>query len=167
MTMIQWYAQDEWRVQRNLTLNYGLRLGYHTQWRQRDGLASNFDPALYNPAKAPLLYKPLCTVALTAAACPTASRRVIDPRNPSVFLTNLNLVGTFVTGTGDPNNGLALASDPSTPSGFKDVQSVDWEPRLGFAWDISGRGKTVLRGMGGVYHAPRAGGGTTGGNLVN
>ncbi|HEX7961356.1 MAG TPA: hypothetical protein VF493_15650, partial [Terriglobales bacterium] len=36
-----------------------------------------------------------------------------------------------------------------------------------FAWDFFGTGKTVLRAMGGIYHSPRAGGGTTGGNLVS
>jgi len=41
------------------------------------------------------------------------------------------------------------------------------EPRLGFAWDIFGNRRTVLRAHGGLYHSPRAGGGTTGGNLVS
>jgi hypothetical protein len=167
MTMLQWYAQDEWKVRRNFTLNYGLRMGYHTQWKQLDGLASNFDPAHYDPAKAPLLYKPFCVGGTPAtAACANSNRRAMDPRTGQLF-TNTNLVGTFIPGTGDPLNGLVLASDPSTPSGFKDVQAIDWEPRVGFAWDIFGKGKTVLRGMGGIYHAPRTGGGTTGGNLVN
>jgi len=36
---------------------------------------------------------------------------------------------------------------------------------LGLAWELNE--KTVLRLQGGVYHSPRVGGGTTGGNLVN
>ncbi len=44
---------------------------------------------------------------------------------------------------------------------------IDYEPRLGFAWDVFGAGKSVLRFQAGIYHAPRVGGGTTGGNLVN
>ena len=171
MTMIQWYVQDQWKVNPQLTLNYGLRMGYHSQWRQRDGRASNFVPELFDPAKAPLLYQSACAVAFTPpATCPPAQRRALNPATGELIpLTGANagLVGAIVPDTGDPNNGLVLADDPNTPRGFKDVQAVDWEPRLGIAWDISGRGKTVLRAMGGVYHSPRTGGGTTGGNLVN
>jgi hypothetical protein len=39
---------------------------------------------------------------------------------------------------------------------------VDIEPRVGFAYDLSGKGRSVLRAMFGIYHTPRAGGGTTG-----
>jgi carboxypeptidase family protein/TonB-dependent receptor-like protein len=167
LALLQWYAQDQWKISRQFTLNYGMRLGYHSQWSQLDNLASNFDPKLYDPAKAPLLYKPFCVGGTPAtAACATANRRAIDPRTGQLF-TNTNLVGTFVPGTGDPNNGLAIAGQGDTPRGFKSVQPIDFEPRVGFAWDISGRARTVVRGQFGVYHAPRAGGGTTGGNLVN
>jgi hypothetical protein len=171
ITLLQWYAQDQWKINRRFTLNYGLRMGYHTQWRQRDGRASNFDPALYDPAKAPVMYVSACAVPFTPpATCPTSQRRAKNPLTGQLIpLTGANagLVGAFVPGTGDPTNGLALPTDPNTPAGFKDVQPVDWEPRVGFAWDVFGTGKTVLRAMGGVYHAPRTGGGTTGGNLVN
>jgi hypothetical protein len=55
-----------------------------------------------------------------------------------------------------------VPTDPTAFKGFRHTRPVDIEPRIGFAWDIWGRGKTVIRGMGGVYHAPRIGGGTGG-----
>lgn len=164
----QWYAQDEWKVTSRLTLNYGLRVGYHTQLTERDGLASSFDPSKWDPAKAPLLYLPFCKGGTPAigTSCSSSNQFAIDPRNPTQTL-NKNLVGTFVPGTGDQLNGMILGTDPNVPKGFRQEQAINWEPRIGFAWDLSGAGKTVLRGMGGVYHAVRPGGGTTGGNLVS
>ncbi|HJZ82366.1 MAG TPA: carboxypeptidase regulatory-like domain-containing protein [Pyrinomonadaceae bacterium] len=160
--VLQMYAQDDWRMSRRVTMNYGLRVGYHTPFFQRDDQGANFDPSRFNPARAPLLYLPTCTAAITAVACPTANRRAFDPRTPTVLLTNTNLVGTFVPGTGDLANGMILSTDPNAPPGFRRTRSVDLEPRVGIAWDLTGEGKTVLRLMGGVYHSPRVGGGTGG-----
>jgi hypothetical protein len=176
LTVLQWYAQDDWKVNRKLSLNYGMRWGYHTPFAQIDRQGSNFDPKLYNPAAAPLLYLPVCrnaagaTVALTSVACATGNRRALNPLTGALS-TNVNLVGTFVTDAagnvvGNLNNGLALGTDPATPTGYRVTRPVDWEPRVGLAYDIFGKGKTVLRMMGGVYHSQRVGGGTTGGNLV-
>jgi outer membrane receptor for ferrienterochelin and colicin len=39
------YAQDDWRVSRNLTLNIGIRYDYNTVWSERHNHQANFDYA--------------------------------------------------------------------------------------------------------------------------
>lgn len=166
----QFYAQDEWRMTKSFTLNYGLRIGTHTPFFQLDGQGSNFDPSRFDPTKAPLLYAGYCVgqpdgIPALGTACTTANSRAVDPRivNPTgAQLLPANLIRSFVPGTGDPLNGIVLPTDPTAFKGFRHTKSVDWEPRVGFAWDIFGQGKTVIRAMGGAYHAPRIGGGTGG-----
>jgi len=53
----QWelYAQDDWRVKPNLTLNVGVRYSMFRQPIDNNNQLTTFDPSLYNPAKAPQL----------------------------------------------------------------------------------------------------------------
>ena len=43
------YGQDSWKVRPNVTLEYGLRLGYLPQNYEKKGLGVLFDPRTYNP----------------------------------------------------------------------------------------------------------------------
>jgi Carboxypeptidase regulatory-like domain/TonB-dependent Receptor Plug Domain len=171
LTLAQWYAQDQWKMSRSFTLNYGVRFGYHSPFTQVDNQGSNFDQALFNPARAVSLYESACAVTFTPpATCPAAQRRARNPLTGQLIAlvgANAGLVGAIVPGSGDPTNGLAIGTDPNTPRGYRQTRAIDIEPRLGFAWDIFGKEETIIRGMAGMYHAPRVGGGTTGGNLVN
>jgi hypothetical protein len=42
--------------------------------------------------------------------------------------------------------------DPGYPEGFRENQGLHFEPRLGFAYDLTGDGKTALHASAGVYH---------------
>lgn len=171
LTQVQWYAADQWKLSRKITLNYGVRFGYHSPFEQIDGQGSNFVPELFNKAQAVALYESACAVAFTPpATCPAAQRRAKNPITGELIPlvgANAGLVGAIVPNSGNPNNGLVLGSDPKTIRGYRKTTPIDIEPRLGFAWDVFGSGKSVIRFQGGIYHAPRVGGGTTGGNIVN
>lgn len=87
------YLQDQWRVNRKLTLNAGVRWDYFGVLGEKNNLLSNFD-----------------------------------------INQGLVMVGT---------------------NGLDKLYNSDWNnfnPRVGFAWDVTGKGKTVVRGGWGLFN---------------
>ena len=137
------YLQDDWKISHRLTLNLGLRWSRLPSVTDTRDVLSNFDPSYYSPQLAPQ----------------------IDPNS-----------GNFVAG--QAVNGWALMPSTYTngmifPKGSEcsQAQSIaplsscspfgkyvnpnynaNFAPRIGFAYDLFGTGKTVLRGGFGIFY---------------
>jgi hypothetical protein len=134
---VEWFAQDNWRVSRHLTIDTGIRFYQIVPtWVAGQQLAY-FSLAAYNPADAPLLILPY-------RATPSAARVGYNPLTRQTV--SEALIGTFVPGSGNVYNGMVIrnGSIMATPR-------ISAAPRIGFAWDPFGNGKTAVRSGFGIY----------------
>ena len=74
----EWYVQDNWRVNGKLTLDYGLRFVHQPPQYDTYGFSSNFLENEWNPAAAPVLFRPICAPG-TSAPCTGQNVRATNP----------------------------------------------------------------------------------------
>jgi hypothetical protein len=120
------YAQDDWKVSRRLTLNLGLRYDLYTRHKELDNLATTF---------------------------------LLGPGSEFVQQVH-NASQPFGTGTciAPVNEFNAVLAGECGPGGFGPTKQLstgdhnNFGPRVGFAWDMFGDGKTSMRGGFGVSY---------------
>jgi hypothetical protein len=133
------YAQDSWKVNSKLTVNYGFRytviVPYHALW----GNMIVFDPVLYDPSKA-------VTVKNGIVSAPAGTDRYN---------------GMVIPGTDWPSSGKGRFPEATAgvydylhrggtyPDYFSKIRWGQWQPRAGFAYRLND--KTVIRAGGGRF----------------
>ena len=140
------YFQDDWRATSRLTLNLGVRVSLYGNWHEKYNDVYNWVPSVYSPAvAAQATVDPFTGVLLNGppATCDPPPGSVSSPCSPiPINLSNL-----------DPRitNGLQRCGVNGIPDGCMTSKIVNPAPRIGFAWDPWGDGKTSIRAGYGIF----------------
>jgi len=128
------YFQDDWKAAKRLTLNLGLRWDFYQRHTEADNQVTTFKLGPLDPS-IPGIAGQVATANAPAGSpgCPTTGPDAIAPNTQ------------ILAGVCGPG-GFAVANSLG-PNQYK-----DFGPRVGFAWDIFGDGKTSMRGGFGISY---------------
>jgi hypothetical protein len=140
-TNSEFYIQDTFKVTRNLTFDYGVRLAWIQPQHDQGLITSSFLPGNFNPANAVRLYFPGTNAAGQAVAVDRATGQELPSFN----------VARIVPGSGDFLNGILIPGKNASKYLMRN-NGVHAGPRFGLAWDIFGNQTTVFRAGGGIFY---------------
>ncbi len=141
-TTVEWYAQDTWKIRRNLTLDLGLRWGWGTPWHAVHDQEAAFVASTFNPSQ---------TVKLIQPTLVGTTRMGLNPYTGAILPASV--IGDIAPEAPNQLNGIVnRANDPGYPEGMRNGSGVKTGPHAGFAWDPMGDGKTVIRGGGAIFY---------------
>ena len=135
------YVQDNWRVNHRLTLNLGLRWDGAPHTYEANQQSANFYPNLYNPAKA-------ATFDSTGNICSAVSNPPCSSQSPGLGTSP----SPILAGLQFYENGIGVGGVSGVPKGLTNNYWPAFGPRIGFAYDLTGQAKTILRGGFGIMY---------------
>ena len=130
------YLQDDWKVTRRLTLNLGLRVSLFGTYSEKNRNAWNWEASRFNPSRFAVDPSYGELLDKTAGSTPVSFNPVTFQLDPSV-VSDLGLVQCGAGG--------------SAPAGCMKGHLFNPAPRIGFAWDPWGDGKTSIRAGYGIF----------------
>lgn len=144
-TILEWFVQDNWKATRRLMLDYGVRFAWSQPYHSYRNEEAGFVRERFDPARQVLLVEP----------GRVGNRRVgVNPITGEVLPAEA--IGAIAVERGDPFNGTVdRRSEPGYPQGMRENSGLKLAPRLGFAYDPFGKGKTAVRGGFGVFYEVR------------
>jgi hypothetical protein len=122
------YLNDNWKVNPRLSLQLGLRYDALPHAWERQNQTSNFDPYTY--INTPPIWN---------------QDGSIDPTSVGVYKPQGSTIPFYL-------NGIQIPGQNGFPHGLVTNDYDTIQPRVGFSYDLTGTGKTVLRGGFGTFY---------------